>query len=109
VKKTDSLGEDGNFDGRVHKIEEVDKLVPRIRALGPDVICVTGDHSTPAVFKAHTWHPVPVLVWGKNVRKDMTQSFGERQAIHGGLGRFPGSELMLDLLAHAGKLKKMGA
>lgn len=109
VKKTDSLGEDGNFDGRVHKIEEVDGLIPRIVALNPDVICVTGDHSTPAVFKAHTWHPVPVLIRGANVRQDKTTKFGEREAMRGGLGRFPGSELMLELLAHAGKLKKMGA
>jgi len=109
VKKTDSYGEDGNFDGRVHKIEEVDALIPRITALKPDVLVVTGDHSTPAVFKAHTWHPVPVLLWGKNVRTDATTSFGERAAMSGGLGRFDGCELMLELLAHAGKLKKMGA
>ena len=109
VKKTDSYGEDGNFDGRVHKIEEVDALIPRIMALKPDVFAVTGDHSTPAVFKAHTWHPVPVLLWGKTVRRDSTASFGERAAICGGMGRFEGSALMLELLAHAGKLKKMGA
>jgi len=109
VKKTDSYGEDGNFDGRVHKIEEVDALIPRIMALKPDVFAVTGDHSTPAVFKAHTWHPVPVLLWGKTVRRDSTTSFGERAAICGGMGRFEGSALMLELLAHAGKLKKMGA
>jgi len=109
VKKTDSLGEDGNFDGRVHKIEEVDALIPRIMALNPDVTCVTGDHSTPAVFKAHTWHPVPVLIRGDGVRRDETTTFGEREAMRGGLGRFPGSELMLELLAHTGKLKKMGA
>ena len=109
VKKTDSLGEDGNFDGRVHKIEEVDKLLPRLKALKPDVLAVTGDHSTPAMFKAHTWHPVPVLLWGKDVMQDETTTFGERAVMQGGLGRFPGSELMLEILGHAGKLKKMGA
>jgi len=109
VKKTDSLGEDGNFDGRVQKIEEVDALIPRLVALKPDVIAITGDHSTPAVFKAHTWHPVPVLLWGEAVRADEATSFGERAAMRGGLGRFDGAELMLDILAHAGKLKKMGA
>jgi 2,3-bisphosphoglycerate-independent phosphoglycerate mutase len=109
VKKTDSYGEDGNFDGRMHKIEEVDALIPRIMALNPDVFAVTGDHSTPAVFKAHTWHPVPVLLWGKTVRQDAVNTFSERAAICGGMGRFDGAELMLELLAHAGKMKKMGA
>jgi 2,3-bisphosphoglycerate-independent phosphoglycerate mutase len=109
VKKTDSLGEDGNFDGRVHKIEEVDALIPRLVALKPDVIVVTGDHSTPAMLKAHSWHPVPVLMWGKHVRPDETTAFGERPAMRGGLGRFDGAELMLEALATAGKLKKMGA
>jgi len=109
VKKTDSYGEDGDFVGRVHKIEEVDALIPRLMELGPDVLVVTGDHSTPAMFKAHTWHPVPAILWGKSVRRDETTSFGEREAMKGSLGRFDGAEFMLDILAHAGKLKKMGA
>ena len=83
VKKTDSLGEDGNFDGRVHKIEEVDALLPRLKALKPDVIAVTGDHSTPAVFKSHTWHPVPLLLWGSSVMADEVTSFGERACMKG--------------------------
>ncbi len=109
VKKTDSLGEDGDFDGRVHKIEETDKEIPRLVALKPDVIVVTGDHSTPAVFKSHTWHPVPVLLWGSAVRRDQTACFGEAEAAKGALGRFNGAALMLDVLAHAGKTAKMGA
>ena len=109
VKKTDSLGEDGNFDGRVHKLEEVDALIPRLKALNPQVIAITGDHSTPAVFKSHTWHPVPLLVNGPDVTVDGVTSFGERACMAGGFGLVPGSELMLELLGHAGKLKKMGA
>ena len=109
VKKTDSLGEDGDFDGRVKKIEETDRQIPRLLALKPDVVAVAGDHSTPAVFKSHTWHPVPVMVWGKNARPDASTSFGETAAVAGGLGRFPGAELMLQVLGDAGKLKKMGA
>jgi len=109
IKKTDSLGEDGDFDGRVHKIEEVDAQIPRLLSLAPDVVAVVGDHSTPAVFKSHTWHPVPVMTWGKSVRPDSSKGFGEAAAVTGGLGRFPGAELMLQVLADAGKLKKMGA
>lgn len=109
VKKTDSYGEDGNFDGRVHIIEETDREIPRLMALNPDVIVVTGDHSTPAVFSAHTWHPVPVLLWGQSVRVDETTHFGETEAVKGGLGRFAGAELMLDVLSHAGRTGKMGA
>jgi 2,3-bisphosphoglycerate-independent phosphoglycerate mutase len=109
VKKTDSLGEDGDFDGRVHKIEEVDALIPRLTALNPDVIVVTGDHSTPAVLSGHSWHPVPVLLSGETVRRDDTQCFGELESAKGALGRFDGPALMIDVLSHAGKTGKMGA
>ncbi len=109
VKKTDSLGEDGDFDGRVHKLEELDAQIPRLAALNPEVIAVTGDHSTPAVFKSHTWHPVPVLIKSPNAIVDGVSSFGERACVGGGLGLLPGAELMLEILGHAGKLKKMGA
>ena len=70
---------------------------------------VAGDHSTPAVMAAHSWHPVPVLIYGKDVRSDLTDSFGERSAIGGELGLFPAKELMPLALAHAGKLAKYGA
>ena len=78
-------------------------------ALEPDVVVVAGDHSTPAVMAAHSWHPVPVLIHGKDVRSDLTDSFGERAAIGGELGLFPAKELMPLTLAHAGKLAKYGA
>ena len=60
-KYTDSTGEDGNFDARVQRIEEFDAAVPRIADLQPAVTIVTGDHSTPARMKSHSWHPVPTL------------------------------------------------
>ena len=110
VKGTDSSGEDGDFERKVHVIEEFDRYVPRIRSLKPDVIMVTGDHSTPARLKAHSWHPVPVLLWSPQCRPDEVTQFGERACITGGLGpRFPGVDLLPLALAHAKRLEKFGA
>ncbi|MBT4483769.1 MAG: 2,3-bisphosphoglycerate-independent phosphoglycerate mutase, partial [Candidatus Latescibacteria bacterium] len=75
-KHTDSAGEDGDFDRKLACIEEVDSQLPRILELEPDVIAVTGDHSTPAVLKAHSWHPVPLVMAGPNVRPDTVTTFG---------------------------------
>jgi len=109
VKKTDSYGEDGNFDAKVHILEEVDPLVSRIEALGPACIAVTGDHSTPSRMKAHSFHPVPLLVWSELARVDECTAFGESQCARGGLGQFDSKELMPLMLAHAGRLQKFGA
>ncbi|MCE5251734.1 2,3-bisphosphoglycerate-independent phosphoglycerate mutase [bacterium] len=108
-KHTDSAGEDGDFDRKVACIEEFDKALPCILDLKPDVIAVTGDHSTPAVYKAHSWHPVPVLIAGKYIRPDRVAAFGENAAINGGLGRFEARYLINELLAAAGKNTKFGA
>lgn len=108
-KYTDSTGEDGNFDAKVAKTEEVDSCIPRITALNPDVLIVTGDHSTPAKMKAHSWHPVPVLLSAENARFDACQSFGEAECIQGGLGQFEAKYLMSMAMAHAGRLEKYGA
>jgi len=108
-KHTDSAGEDGNFDRKVACIEEVDKAMPRIFNLAPDVMAITGDHSTPAVFKAHSWHPVPVVMAGTHVRPDTVTTFGERAAANGGLGRFDAHLMMNELLSSAEKLTKFGA
>lgn len=109
VKKTDSYGEDGNFDGKVKVIEEFDSLVPEITALNPDVIVVTGDHSTPAAMKAHSWHPVPILLSSGYARRGGTQGFGEAECLRGELGTFRAVDLMTLILAHAGRLQKYGA
>lgn len=105
-KKTDSYGEDGDFVRKVAEIEAIDRQIKRIVALKPDVLAVTGDHSTPAVMKTHSWHPVPVLIRGKNVRPDGATGFGETECLSGGIGRVRGTDLMPLLLAHAGKLKR---
>jgi len=110
IKKTDSYGEDGNFEKKKSVIEEVDAFIPRLRALHPDVIVVTGDHSTPSKMAMHSWHPVPVLLWSERCRRDNVKTFGERACITGGLGpRFPAVDLMTLALANAKRLEKFGA
>ncbi|MFQ5912483.1 MAG: 2,3-bisphosphoglycerate-independent phosphoglycerate mutase [Nitrospinota bacterium] len=126
VKATDVYGENGDFDGKRGAIEQVDAVVPRIADLlfgpgggkGPDtppnVLVVTGDHSTPVSLKAHSWHPVPVLLCSPTCRPDGRRpggdrTFGERYCAAGGLGRLPMRYLMSIALAHAGRLMKFRA
>ena len=108
-KYTDSRGEDGNFEAKVKMIEQFDSVVPRIEALKPNVLIVTGDHSTPAAMASHSWHPVPTLLVGDHCRPDACQKFGEREALLGGLGHFEALHLMPIAMAHAGRLAKFGA
>jgi len=109
VKKTDSYGEDGNFEGKVKVLEEFDALLPKILELNPDVLIITGDHSTPSAMKGHSWHPVPVLINSRFVWGRTSKGFTERECLKGELGIFPGHKLMQLALAHAGRLKKFGA
>lgn len=108
-KPTDAAGEDGDFERKVTAIEEVDNLLPNITALNSDVIIVTGDHSTPALLKSHSWHPVPFMLYSSYCRPDDTTEFSERACTKGSLGRFPGVEIMPLALANALKLTKFGA
>jgi 2,3-bisphosphoglycerate-independent phosphoglycerate mutase len=109
IKKTDSAGEDGDFDRKVAAIEEVDALIPRILESGIEVMAVTGDHSTPAQMAAHSWHPVPVLLWGGTAAADGLGGFDEVWCRQGSLGRFEAKHLLPQLLAAAGRLTKYGA
>jgi 2,3-bisphosphoglycerate-independent phosphoglycerate mutase len=109
VKQTDQAGEDGDLATKARVIEEVDGELPRLLGLRPDVLAVTGDHSTPAPMKAHSFHPVPLLVAAPVAFADGARSFDERTATAGHLGTFPSRELMGLLLAHAGRLEKYGA
>ncbi|MGD9126867.1 MAG: 2,3-bisphosphoglycerate-independent phosphoglycerate mutase [Planctomycetia bacterium] len=108
-KYTDSRGEDGDFDAKVKMVEEFDKIVPRVMALKPDAIIVTGDHSTPAKMASHSWHPVPTLLVGENCRTDAVTEYGETAALAGGLGQFEALNMMPLLLANTDKLGKFGA
>ena len=109
IKKTDSAGEDGDFERKVEAIEEVDALIPRMLEAGVEVMAVTGDHSTPAQMAAHSWHPVPVLLWGGTAAADGLPGFDEVYCRQGSLGRFEAKHLLPQLLAAAGRLTKYGA
>ncbi len=109
VKKVDSYGEDGNFEGKAARVEEFDRLLPLILHLNPDVLIITGDHSTPALMKGHSWHPVPVLLNSSYVLGNTCNSFSERECLKGELGIIPAVNLLPLALAHAGRLKKFGA
>ena len=109
IKQTDSAGEDADFDRKVSVIEEVDALLPKVEAAAPDIMIVTGDHSTPALMGSHSSHPVPILLRGGHAFVDETRAFGETACRTGSLGRFPAREIMAEALAAAGRLQKFGA
>jgi 2,3-bisphosphoglycerate-independent phosphoglycerate mutase len=108
-KHTDKAGEDGEFETKVKYIEEADAALPALEELGPDALTVTADHSTPSAMGSHSWHPVPVFLAAKTVRRDAVDRFDEVACIGGGLGLRPSTHLMPLLLAHAGRLAKFGA
>ena len=109
IKQADAAGEDGNFQEKVRVIEEVDAALPRLTDLQPEVTVVTGDHSTPALLKAHSWHPVPFVLSSRWCRADDVTEFSERACARGSLGRLPALAVMPLALANALKLTKFGA
>jgi 2,3-bisphosphoglycerate-independent phosphoglycerate mutase len=109
VKYTDKAGEDGDFVRKAAVLSEVDALLPDLRALNPDVLVVTGDHSTPALMKSHSWHPVPVVLWSRYCGQDRVEEFTEAACARGALGRFRAVDLMPQIMANAGRLEKFGA
>jgi 2,3-bisphosphoglycerate-independent phosphoglycerate mutase len=108
-KYSDSTGEDGNFAEKVKRIEELDAALPAVTALKPNVLIVTGDHSTPSFLKSHSWHPVPTLLVSDCCRFDAHTAFNETTAVTGGLGQFEAKYLMLLALSNAGRMGKFGA
>ncbi len=107
-KATDSRGEDGDYDGKVAEIEKADALLAEVHEQF-DVVMVTGDHSTPWSMRAHSWHPVPLLISSSRCRRHGVAGFGERECLHGSLGRVRSNDVLPLVLAHAGKLRKFGA
>ncbi len=108
-KKTDAAGEDGDFGAKVRALEEYDRQVPGLIDLGADVLMVAGDHSSPALMTAHSWHSVPFLLSSRYTRGGSVQHFSERECLAGSLGTFPAVEIMPLAMAHAGRLQKYGA
>jgi 2,3-bisphosphoglycerate-independent phosphoglycerate mutase len=108
-KDTDKAGEDGDFDAKVAALERFDAMVPRVRALRPDVLAVSGDHASPSVLAAHGWQPVPVLLWSRYCGADPVAAFTERACAAGTLGIMPAQHLMPLILANALRLNKFGA
>ncbi|MCH8280270.1 MAG: 2,3-bisphosphoglycerate-independent phosphoglycerate mutase [Chloroflexi bacterium] len=107
-KPADAAGEDGDFDAKVQRLEELDPFIPQIKELEPDVLLVVGDHATPAVLAAHSWHPVPFLLNSKLTAGEGIDAFNERTCAMGSIGRIQATQVMLLALAHAGKLNKFG-
>jgi 2,3-bisphosphoglycerate-independent phosphoglycerate mutase len=108
IKETDVAGEDGNFPAKKKAIEEVDRIIPDIYGLNPQVLIITGDHSTPCPMKGHSWHPVPLLLVTKTGERDGL-TFHEKNCITGSIGTIHSTQLMSLALAHAMKLDKYGA
>ncbi len=108
-KYTDKTGEDGDLSAKVQRIEEMDAALPALLDADPDVLLITGDHSTPPSLKAHSWHPVPVLMKAPHLRGGDGGPFDEVACLAGQIGTIPSKELIPLALAHAGKLEKFGA
>ncbi len=107
-KPADAAGEDGDFDAKVKRLEELDPLIPAIRELEPDVLMVAGDHATPAITAGHSWHPVPFMLHSWLTKGEGVSAFNERTCAQGSIGRIPATNAMLLALSHAGKMTKFG-
>ncbi len=107
-KPADAAGEDGDFDRKVECLEELDPFIPEILALDPDVLMVAGDHATPAIMAAHSWHPVPFMLHSKLTMGQGVPTFDEKACALGGIGNIPATSVMVLGLSHAGKMTKFG-
>jgi 2,3-bisphosphoglycerate-independent phosphoglycerate mutase len=108
-KYTDKTGEDGDLPAKIERIEEMDAALPALVEANPDVLIITGDHSTPPSLKGHSWHPVPVLMKAPSLRGGDGPAFDEVACRAGQIGTILARELIPLAMAHAGKLEKFGA
>jgi 2,3-bisphosphoglycerate-independent phosphoglycerate mutase len=108
-KYTDKAGEDGNFDAKMNAIQDFDAALPILLRKRPDVLVVTGDHSTPVAVKGHSWHPQPVMLHSDLSGSDKLERFTETGANSGSLGIFPAKFLIRLMQANAKMFDKFGA
>ncbi len=108
-KYTDKAGEDGNFEAKKKAIEDFDAALPILLRKKPDVIAITGDHSTPVSMKGHSWHPQPVLLASACSGSDKLERFTETGANMGSLGVFDAKFLIRLMQANAKMFDKFGA
>jgi 2,3-bisphosphoglycerate-independent phosphoglycerate mutase len=108
-KYTDMHGEDGNFAAKKKAIEEFDAALPILLQKRPDVLAITGDHSTPCALKGHSWHPQPVLLNSPCSGSDKLDRFTETGANIGSLGVFEAKYLIRLMQANARMFDKFGA
>ena len=107
-KPADAAGEDGDFYAKVKCLEELDPFIPQILELEPDVLMVAGDHATPAIMAAHSWHPVPFMLHSKLTKGQGVPTFDEKACALGAIGSIPATSVMVLGLSHAGKMTKFG-
>ena len=107
-KPADAAGEDGDFDAKVKCLEELDPFIPQILELEPDVLMVAGDHATPAIMAAHSWHSVPFMLHSKLTNGQGVPTFDEKACALGAIGSIPATSVMVLGLSHAGKMTKFG-
>jgi 2,3-bisphosphoglycerate-independent phosphoglycerate mutase len=108
-KYTDMYGEDGNFAAKKKAVEEFDAALPILLQKRPDVLAITGDHSTPCAVKGHSWHPQPVLLVSALTGWDKLERFTETGANIGSLGIFESKYLIRLMQANARMFDKFGA
>jgi 2,3-bisphosphoglycerate-independent phosphoglycerate mutase len=107
-------GEDGNFELKVKSIEEADKIVGVFLEFDPDVMVITGDHSTPCICKSHSFQGTPYMIYSKNqdvlnANLDINKDFNELECLKGELGTFELKYNMSLMLAYSKRLQKYGA
>jgi len=98
LKGPDEFGHDGDAQGKMENIEEIDKrffgtLLDNIDSSKVAVI-VSADHSTPCINKGHSADPVPLLISGDMVTNDDTQRFTEIEAKKGRIGLIDGAQVI---------------
>ncbi len=111
VKAGDICGHDGDAEEKVRVVERIDKMMSLIRKEIDEnvVLAVTSDHTTPVSVRDHAGDPVPLLIYGNDIRVDDVAEFDEISASRGILGRIRGSDLMNILLNLSGRAEKYGA